>query len=215
MRADIVRLSALTALILAVILIVLFRSTWPVVLALGATGLATLAMLALVTAFGHSFSVLTTTTPTMILSIGVTYAVYMIEIYTHTEGDRTARARAMVRSAAPPVIVSAVTTMAGFASLATTHISAIREFAVAYLRQAVRFHVRMNQPTDLQRDIGMFARVLGHVLERHSAQVLLLFAALAFSAPRASPSTRPSSNGCAKRIRHAGTSTRSRGGWAA
>src|SRR5436190_20768379 len=82
MRADIVRLSALTALILAVILIVLFRSAWPVVLALGATGLATLAMLALVTAFGHSFSVLTTTTPTMILSIGVTYAFYMIDIFT-------------------------------------------------------------------------------------------------------------------------------------
>ena len=66
MRADIVRLSAFTALILAVILVVLFRSAWPVLLALGATGLATLAMLALVTAFGHSFSVLTTTTPTMI-----------------------------------------------------------------------------------------------------------------------------------------------------
>ena len=130
MQGDMVRFSALTVGVLALILLPLFRSAWAVVLSIAAVGIATLAVIACMTAFGHSISVLTTTIPTMILSIGATYAVYLVEHWASAEGDPRARARAALGDVGLPVVVSSLTTIIGFVSLAVTRIPAIREFSI-------------------------------------------------------------------------------------
>jgi predicted RND superfamily exporter protein len=130
MQADIARFSVWTVAVLVAILVLVLHSPSAVFLALCVSGVGTLVMIGAMAALGRTISVLTTMTPTLILSIGTTYAVYLIELHRQAAGDIRSRARATMRQAGLPVLLSAATTIMGFFSLATSHIPAIREFAI-------------------------------------------------------------------------------------
>ncbi len=122
------RFGAITVVVLAAVLALCFRSVWAVALPLAATAIAATWVLGALAAAGRSVSVLTTILPSLLLAVGVAYGVHVLHRYAHAPGGPRERARAALGGVARATLLSAATTMAGFAALASSPIDAIREF---------------------------------------------------------------------------------------
>lgn len=122
--------SALTVVALAGILGLLFRSPWAAALPLVGAGVAIACVLAGVAAAGRSISVLAAVVPSMVLALGMAYAMHLLCRYAAGRGSGPERARRALADVALPVALSAATTLAGFASLLANRIAAIREFGL-------------------------------------------------------------------------------------
>lgn len=122
--------SALTVVALAAILGLLFRSAWAAALPLVGAGVAIACVLAGVAAAGRSISVLAAVVPSMVLALGTAYAMHILCRYAAGRGAGPERAGRALSDVALPVVLSATTTLAGFASLFANRIAAIREFGL-------------------------------------------------------------------------------------
>ncbi len=118
--------TGVTLVLLALLLLRIFRRPLPVVLPLLSAGGAVVVVLGAMSLLGHSVSVLSTIVPSMVLAIGTAYSMHFL-VQVERPGGSAARA---LRAVARPTLLTAATNMAGFASLATSQIAAIREFGV-------------------------------------------------------------------------------------
>ncbi|MFZ4627575.1 MAG: efflux RND transporter permease subunit [Blastocatellia bacterium] len=127
----------LTVLLLIVLLWRSFRSGLAVLLPLGTIGIGLLWLLGLMAALQARFTILALMLPTVMLAIGCSYMIHVVNqiglvaaAKRETGSARAAIIEEAVRFIALPVIVSALTIIAGFLSLSLTTIPAIRETAV-------------------------------------------------------------------------------------
>jgi predicted RND superfamily exporter protein len=132
----------LTLLLIAALLWRCFRSWLAVALPLASIGIGLIWLFGLMALIGARFTILALMLPTLLLAIGCSYIIHVLnQVGIADQSSATddaqipsQRAAAIVRDAlkfiAVPVVVSALTIMAGFLSLAFTAIPAIRETAV-------------------------------------------------------------------------------------
>jgi predicted RND superfamily exporter protein len=132
----------LTVLLLVGVLWRSFRSGVAVCLPLGTIGIGLLWLLGIMAAMGARFTILALMLPTLMLAIGCSYMIHVVNqiglvaaMRRDREGELTLASRIpiveeAIRFIALPVIVSALTIIAGFLSLSLTTIPAVRETAI-------------------------------------------------------------------------------------
>lgn len=128
MQSEQVRFTSITLLLLVSILALAFRQVRAVTLPLLGASAAVAMVLGAITWFGGSISTLSTIIPSLILALGIAYSMHFL-VRTAQDGSRAGTARAL-RDILLPTSLSVLTTMIGFAALASSHIHAIREFGL-------------------------------------------------------------------------------------
>ncbi len=133
LQADLARILPLAFLMLGFVGAAAMRSLQGALLPLLANAVALLLTTALFIATGHKLNVVTAIMPPVIFVVGFAYAIHVVsevDEFRACAGGVPARLRAAVVSVAPPLVLTALTTGAGFLSLATSRIAAIREFGI-------------------------------------------------------------------------------------
>jgi uncharacterized protein len=126
----------LTLLLIAVLLWLCFRSFVAVALPLGTIGIGLLWLMGLMAVLNAHFTILALMLPTLMLAIGCSYMIHVVNqigIVSEKRKQETDKAKLLeeaLRFINLPVIVSALTIIAGFLSLSFTKIPAIRTTAI-------------------------------------------------------------------------------------
>jgi predicted RND superfamily exporter protein len=121
--------------LLGLVVLVSLRTLRGLVLILGTIALALVWTLGTLSWLGQELNLVTVTLPFLILVIGFTYALHVVsEYYAELRADPSQSPSATVRRAlghvAVPVLVTGVTTAAGFVSLAVNPLPAIGQFGL-------------------------------------------------------------------------------------
>lgn len=127
------RFAPLTALLLALVLGLLFRSAQGVLVPLLSVGLGALWTLALMALTGESVNIINTITATLILVIGVADAIHMMERYAQERGQGQSRREATRRAllwVGGACLLTSLTTAVGFATLTSAHLQILRNFGL-------------------------------------------------------------------------------------
>jgi predicted RND superfamily exporter protein len=130
---DFSRLPPLTFLLIAGILLFLFRKVQYVLIPLAAMGLALIWPLGLMTWLGIPLSMMTMIVPVFLIAVGTAYCLHIISEYLKCRQEATSPAEAVTRtysSITLPTCLAVLTTAVGLGSLVVNRISAIQEFAV-------------------------------------------------------------------------------------
>jgi uncharacterized protein len=129
--ADLARVMPLAVGVTLLVVAVVFRHTAGVVLPFAANLLALGVTLALFVSAGHQLSYVTVILPPTIYVVGFAYAIHVISDFDRHRArgcERAEATRAALADCARPLFFSALTTVCGFASLATSNIESIRLF---------------------------------------------------------------------------------------
>jgi predicted RND superfamily exporter protein len=191
------RLVPLGVVVLGVMLAVFFRSPLGVALPLAVTGITVAATLGTYRLLGLELNAITSLLPPVLMVLSLAVSVHLIQGWLVAPGDtpdRVARVRGVMRRLLFPCFFCSLTTVAGFASLATSEMPAVRSFGLfAALGVAISFAVGMTLvPVGLTflappASPGLAPRhrlvdgLLGWAAEtaaRRPARVLLVFAAV-------------------------------------
>lgn len=127
------RFAPLTALLLALVLGLLFRSLQGVLIPLLSVGLGALWTLALMALTGESVNIINTITATLILVIGVADAIHMMERYSQERGGGLSRREATRKAliwVGGACLLTSLTTAVGFATLSTANLEILRRFGL-------------------------------------------------------------------------------------
>ena len=132
---DLLTFWPLSLTIMAAVGFATFRSIRGIVVPLASLGLAQVWTLGALAASGRSLNLITYIVPPLILAVGFAYAAHMLSAFAERLRERTDEdARESVflalRHVAFPIFLTALTTAAGFASLTTSAIPAIRDFGI-------------------------------------------------------------------------------------
>ena len=133
---DLRRTVPIAAAMLMLVSLFAFRNIITALIPLGAVGIALSWILAILAMLGKSLNVITVIIPPLILVVGFAYAMHVVSAYREVvqHGDDGASGTSPVLRAmsqvALPVLLSGLTTAAGFRSLATSPLGAIREFGL-------------------------------------------------------------------------------------
>ena len=130
---DLVWTPPLIALILAIVLALAFRTVLGIVAPLLTVGFGVIISLGLITALGYSLSMISVLVPPLLMILGLSYSVHVVSEYhqqRHSTGDRIALVRMTLREVLLPVILTGLTTIAGFIALIVNPITAVREFGI-------------------------------------------------------------------------------------
>ncbi|MBW2233317.1 MAG: MMPL family transporter [Deltaproteobacteria bacterium] len=123
-------------LVMAAIALVSFRSFRGVAIPVSTIGIALLWTLAGVADIGQSLNLVTTAVPLLVLVVGFAYAVHVVSTYyeaiDHPEegGDGDSAAYRGLMHVVLPTLLAGVTTAAGFLSITTSNLGAIKEFGL-------------------------------------------------------------------------------------
>lgn len=131
MAGDLGRLVPLTLVVIGACLWLLFRRPRAILLPTLAVGAAMVWTLGLMRLFHTPLSMITTALPPVLIAVGVAYGVHVLAAYwgeLRAGRDRSRAVRRAVTRVAWPVILSALTTAAGFASIAVSPIRTLQEF---------------------------------------------------------------------------------------
>ena len=130
---DLLWLPPLIALILTLVLIVCYRTLLGVVVPLFTVAVGVVLSLGAIAALGYSLSMISVLVPPLLMILGLSYSVHVVSDY-HQHRHQTPEKRILVRDTLQrillPVLLTGVTTIAGFASLMINPIEAISEFGV-------------------------------------------------------------------------------------
>jgi predicted RND superfamily exporter protein len=132
-QKDFSRLPPLTFLLIAVILLFLFRRAQYVLLPLAAMGLALVWTLGLMTYLGIPLSMLTMIVPVFLIAVGTAYCLHIISEYLKCQEEAKSPTEAVTKTysnIALPTCLAVLTTAIGLGSLVVNRISAIQEFAI-------------------------------------------------------------------------------------
>ncbi|MFP6664546.1 MAG: MMPL family transporter, partial [Deltaproteobacteria bacterium] len=128
MQSEQGRFTSITLALLVLILALAFRQIRAIALPLLGASAAVVMVLGAMTWLGGSISTLSTILPSLILALGIAYSMHFL-VRISQDGSRAGTTRAL-RHILLPTLLSVVTTMIGFAALATSQIDAIREFGI-------------------------------------------------------------------------------------
>jgi predicted RND superfamily exporter protein len=128
---DLMWMPPLIALILAAVLIVCYRTLLGVVVPLVTVAVGVVLSLGLIAALGYSLSMISVLVPPLLMILGLSYSVHVVSDYQqhrHDTPDKRALVRDTLRRILLPVLLTGLTTIAGFASMVVNPIEAISEF---------------------------------------------------------------------------------------
>lgn len=128
---DLVRLIPISALVLFVILLVLFRTVEAVLVPMTTVGVSILWGFGLMALVGIPLNVVTAVIPTLLVTIGFTEDVHIIADFRRRlrEGvERKLALKSALEETAAPILVTTVTTVLGFASLALSDVTMLEQF---------------------------------------------------------------------------------------
>jgi uncharacterized protein len=131
-RQDFLRLTPVTLAVIAVLLVVLFRSLHGLFLPLVCVSLAMVWTFGCMAWAGVSVSMLTIIVPVVLIAVGTAYCLHICSEYIHqagTQADVRSVCRATFDRMALPVALAVLTTIIGIGSLMINRIAAIKEFA--------------------------------------------------------------------------------------
>ena len=134
---DLLRIVPLTSALMALIALVIFRSIRGVVIPLGTILVSLVWTLGVVAPLMGSLNIVTVVVPPLILVVGCASAVHVLSDYLAHAAARDADATPSevvletLNEVALPVLLTGLTTGAGFLSLSVSNLPAIRQFAIA------------------------------------------------------------------------------------
>jgi hydrophobe/amphiphile efflux-3 (HAE3) family protein len=134
---DLLRIVPLVCAIMGLIALLIFRSLRGVVVPLGTILISLVWTLGLVAPLMGSLNIVTIVVPPLILVVGFAYALHVLSDYNAkalhagAEGEPRAVVLEALNEVALPVLLTGLTTGAGFLSLSVSNLPAIRQFAVA------------------------------------------------------------------------------------
>jgi predicted RND superfamily exporter protein len=121
------------ALVMGLVAFLSFRSFRGVAVPMATVGLSILWTLAFMALFYGTLNQVTVAAPPILLVVGLAYSVHVLSAYYDAlrgGGDPDGAPAAAVRAVAIPVFFTGITTAAGFLSLATSPLEAIRQFGI-------------------------------------------------------------------------------------
>jgi predicted RND superfamily exporter protein len=131
-RQDFLRLTPVTLVVIAVLLLVLFRNVHCLLLPLSCVSLAMVWTFGCMAWSGVSVSMLTIIVPVILIAVGTAYCLHICSEYLNQaalQPDAGAATRATFSRMALPIALAVLTTIIGIASLMINRITAIKEFA--------------------------------------------------------------------------------------
>jgi len=130
---DLLSMPPLIAVILAIVLAISFRTLPGVFAPLATVVIGVILTLGIITSLGYSLSMISVLVPPLLMILGLSYSVHVVsEYYQYREatGDGIARVRKTLRQVLLPVLLTGLTTVAGFVALMVSPIGAVREFGI-------------------------------------------------------------------------------------
>jgi len=132
-QADMTKLSPLTGLVIALILLFSFGSIRGVVIPLFTVGIAIIWTMGVMSLLGKGLSAICTGIPSMIMAIGSAYTIHVLSQYYDTIVEGRSETKDLSQAfgtVSLPVSVAAITTLAGFVAITANRIPAIRDFGM-------------------------------------------------------------------------------------
>lgn len=130
---DLMWMPLLISLILAIILAIVFRTVVGVVAPLLTVGVGVVLTLGTISALGYSLSMISALVPPLLMILGFTYAVHVTSEYHQQRRHPESHAPVMLQTLkhmTVPVVLTGLTTIAGFIALMANPITAVREFGM-------------------------------------------------------------------------------------
>lgn len=132
-RQDFLRLPPLTFLLIAGMLLLIFRRLTGLLLPLASVTLTLIWTFGLMALLGFPISMLLMIVPVFLIAVGTAYCLHIVSEYQRAAGRTTSpveAARETFGRVTLPVVLAVTTTVIGLASLLVNRITAIREFAL-------------------------------------------------------------------------------------
>jgi hydrophobe/amphiphile efflux-3 (HAE3) family protein len=131
---DLSRTIPLASIVIFLVALFCFRTLAGALIPLVTVGIALIWTLGLVAWLGASLNVITVVLPPLVLVVGFAYAIHVVseyyEVLRHGEAGADGTVKEALRRVALPVLLAGATTSAGFLSLATSPLGAIRQFGL-------------------------------------------------------------------------------------
>ena len=130
--SDIVRLIPIVFFLIAIILLISFRTKRGVILPLLTAGLSVIWTLGVMVVFGYEITMISNLIPVILLAVGSAYTIHVLNrINQCTEKDRKKALKTALAYIITPVILAAVTTAIGFMSFVFgAYLTMIRDFGI-------------------------------------------------------------------------------------
>jgi len=199
LTSDLSKLIAIAVLVILIIYYVGFRTKRSVILTFITVAAGTVWTLGFMALLGYPITVISIATPPLILSLGSSYSIHMLNQYYREAGGKV-KSRGWITDAAAhinkTIVMAAITTVIGFSSLLVTTIEKTREFSIAssfgilacallslFILPAILYN--MKPPTEKQRKVvleGALARSmtnLGLFVLKWRAVILIFLVAVA------------------------------------
>ncbi len=123
----------MVAVVLAIILALSFRSLLGVLVPLLTVAAGVVITLGVIAGLGYSLSMISVLVPPLLMILGLSYSVHVVSEY-HQEraagGDKHALVRSTLKQVMLPVVITGLTTTAGFIALIINPIAAVKEFGI-------------------------------------------------------------------------------------
>jgi len=132
-KDDILRLGPISFVVVSIVLFAAFRSWRGTLLPALTTGAGTIWTVGLMGYLDAPINIVTLILPTFLLAVGNAYVTHIVSRHNdelEVDGDPVESARRTIAMIGTPVLVTALTTVLGFAALLVYHITAIRELGI-------------------------------------------------------------------------------------
>lgn len=130
MRQDLVILVPLVFVVLTLTLALSFRRPLPVILTLLTVAEASIWSVGAMALLEVRLSLIATVIPVILVAVGSAYAIHVLTHALHQAGDSPHAVERAVQTLLRPVLLAALTTLAGFGSLTFTEILPVRDFGL-------------------------------------------------------------------------------------
>ena len=128
---DLIRLVPISAAVLLLILLLLFQTLEAVLVPMVTVGVSIVWALGLMALFGIPLNVVTAVIPTLLVTIGFTEDTHIIADFRRRLGggvERKTALKSAIEETSAPILVTTVTTVLGFASLALSDVTMLVQF---------------------------------------------------------------------------------------
>ncbi len=139
MKSDLARLIPFVIVVVLLTLFICFKTPGGVILPVITVLISTIWTVGLMALFGFYFSLVSTTLPVLLIAIGSAYGIHLINDYyaelkkdrhDFTKEEHSKIIHESIKKVGKPIILAGLTTVAGFASLATSPIMPLKHFAL-------------------------------------------------------------------------------------
>jgi predicted RND superfamily exporter protein len=130
---DLIWIPPLVTVILAIVLALSFRTLLGVLVPLLTVAAGVIITLGVITGLGYSLNMISVLVPPLLMILGLTYSVHVVSAYHRHRidtADKVTLVRETLRHVMMPVILTGITTIAGFAALTINPIDAVRKFGI-------------------------------------------------------------------------------------